>query len=211
MTGKPAQLTIELLSDTTFGTGEETPGVVDAEIEYDKFGLPMIGGKALRGLLRNSWLSMQSHFPDLHLAARRVLGPVADLDNTAILAIGSGAIEERARGYFVAAAQRQDNALAADTILSAFTDIRMQTSEDRLSGAPARTTLRSTRVLIRGLKLAAPLAWLAQPSDHDLQCLALAALGTRQAGLSRNRGRGHIQVLLDGDVETTHRLARGPQ
>src|SRR5690606_30147597 len=71
MTTPPTRIVIELLSDTTFGRGEGTPGTVDVEIEHDTYGLPMLGGKSLRGLLRDTWLSMQEHFPDLSDAGRR--------------------------------------------------------------------------------------------------------------------------------------------
>jgi hypothetical protein len=208
---KPAELTIDLLSDTTFGRGERTAGIVDEEVEHDEFGLPFVGGKAVRGLLRNTWLSMQGHFPELHASARRVFGPIADADNTAILGIGDALIEEPARSYFVAAVRREVSPLSARDILSAFTDIRSQTSESRLTGAPARTTLRSTRVILRGLTLVTALTWLDDPWDSDLQCLALAAVGTRHAGLSRNRGRGHVRVAFDGDIEKTRGCARAQQ
>lgn len=209
MSNPPTSLVIELLSDTTFGRGDGTPGVVDVEIEHDDYGLPMLGGKALRGLLRDSWLSMQVHFPDLLDAGRRVLGPHGDLDETAILRFGDATIEEAARVFFVAAVERELHPLSGSTILAALTDIRDQTSEERRTGAPARTTLRSIRVALRGLKLVAPLSWLAEPSSADLRCLALAALATRHAGLGRNRGRGHVCITLDGDLAQTRKLAEG--
>jgi hypothetical protein len=209
MIARPEHLEIKLLSDTTFGRGEGTPGVVDVEVEHDAYGLPMLGGKALRGLLRDSWLSMQEHFPELGVAARRVLGPHGDLKETAILRIGDAMIEETARAYFIAATERELHPLGPTTILTAFTEIRSQTSEARATGAPARTTLRSTRVIVRDLSLAAPLSWLAPPEPADARCLALAALATKHAGLARNRGRGHVLVTINGSLERTQTLARG--
>jgi hypothetical protein len=209
MTHPPERLVVELLSDTTFGRGERTPGLVDVEVEHDAYGLPMLGGKALRGLLRDSWLSMQEYFPELHEAARRILGPHADLDERAILRIGDATVETTARGYFIAAAERNHYPLAPAMILEALTDIRSQTSEERITGAPAQTTLRSVRVVLRGLKLVAPLTWLEVPSAKDCQCLAVAALATRHGGLGRNRGRGHLRITVDGDLERTRALARG--
>lgn len=205
----PNRLVIELLSDTTFGRGEGTAGAVDVEVEHDAFGLPVLGGKALRGLLRDAWLSMQGHFPDLHAAGRRVLGPHGDLDETAILRIGDAVIEQPTRGFFVAAVEREDHPLSPAAILASLTEIRFQTSEERTTGAPARTTLRSTRVVVRGLTLAAPISWLAAPDALDTKCLALAVLATRHAGLARNRGRGHLRITIDGDLERTRALARG--
>jgi hypothetical protein len=207
MTSPPSRIVIELLSDATFGRGEGTPGAVDVEIEHDTYGLPMLGGKSLRGLLRDSWLSMQEHFPELLDAGRRVLGPHADVDETAILRFGDATVEASARAFFVAAVERAHHPLSASAILAALTEIRQQTSEERRTGAPARTTLRSTRVALRGLKLVASLSWLAEPSREDCQCLALATLGTRHAGLGRNRGRGHVRLTLDGDLERTRVFA----
>lgn len=209
MATHPKRLVIELLSDTTFGRGEGVPGVVDVEIEHDEYGLPMLGGKALRGLLRDSWLSMQAHFPEFSEAARRVLGPHGDLDETGILRIGDATVEESARAFFVAAVEREHHPLSAATVLEALTTIRMQTSEDRTSGVPAHATLRATRVAVRCLKLEAPLSWLSKPDPSDCRCLALAALATRHGGLGRNRGRGHLRLTLDGDLERTRALAGG--
>lgn len=209
MTSVPGHISIELLSDTTFGRGEGTPGVVDVEVEHDTHGLPTLGGKALRGLLRDSWLAMQDHFPDLRDAALRVLGPHGDLAETSILRFGDALIEKGARAFFVAATEREHHPLAPTTILSALTEVRSQTSEDRETGAPARTTLRSSRVALRGLRLEAPLSWLEPPATADLQCLALSLLATRHGGLARNRGRGHLRLTIDGDLERTRALARG--
>jgi len=94
-------------------------------------------------------------------------------------------------------------------VLEALTDIRRQTSEERSTGAPAETTLRAVRVIVRGLTLRAPLHWLADPTPQDVRCLSLALLAARHAGLSRNRGRGHIRMTLDGDPEKTRNAAKG--
>ncbi len=209
MTVRPERIVVELLSDTTFGRGEATPGEVDVEVEHDAYGLPMLGGKALRGLLRDSWLSMQQCFPELQAAGRRVFGPHADLEETAILRIGDATIEESARAFFIWATQRQHQRIAPKMILAALTDVRAQTSEDRATGAPARRTLRSTRVVLRGLKLEAPLLWSSGTGPDDIRCLALVALATRHGGLARNRGRGHLRITLDGHLERTRALARG--
>jgi hypothetical protein len=200
---------IELLSDATFSRGERTAGVVDIEVEHDDYGLPFLGGKTLRGLLRDTWLSMQNYFPDLRESAIRVFGQPADLEESVILRIGDAVIDDKVRKWIVAAQMSKPDTLTPSVILTALTDIRHQTSEDRATGAPEHATLRSSRVIIRGLKLIAPLTWLKKPLDNDIQCLALSLLGTRHAGLARNRGRGHIRASLDGDLKKTRKLAQG--
>ncbi|MCS7025447.1 MAG: RAMP superfamily CRISPR-associated protein [Bryobacteraceae bacterium] len=194
---KPSQITIELLSDTTLGQGSSTPGLVDVEILHDDLGLPYLSGKTLRGLIRDSWLTMANHFPELDGAAMRIWGPAGDLGETSILRFGDAQIDASVREWINWAEHRQGDPLSPATVLEAFTEIRSQTAEDRITGASARTTLRSIRVLLRNLRLTAPLTWIKEPGEQDLQCLALSVLGTRHLGLGRNRGRGFVRMLLD--------------
>lgn len=207
----PRTLTVELLSDTTFGRGEGTAGAVDVEVEHDELGLPFLGGKTLRGLLRDSWLSMEEHFPRLRPAALRVHGPTREVGETGILRIGDARLDARTREWIAWAEGRDRQPLSPVAVLEALTDIRAQTAEERTTAAPAETTLRAVRVVLRGLVLEAPLAWLAETTGDDLRCLALGVLATRHAGLGRNRGRGFVRLALDGDPERTRRLARGEE
>ena len=205
-TRAPASLTVELLSDATFGRGEGTAGEVDVEIEHDELGLPYLGGKALHGLLRDAWLAMAPHFPALGAAACRVLGPAGDRGETGVLRVNDALVDGATRAWIAWAVRRERDPVDPKEVLRALTDIRYQTARDR-AGAPAAGTLRASRVALRGLTLVSPLEWLAEPTEEDLRCLALCALGVRHAGLGRNRGRGHVRVSLDGDVDATRRLA----
>lgn len=208
----PSFLRIELLSDATFSRGEARPGVVDIEIEHDDYGLPFIGGRTVRGLLRDSWLSMHEHFPELAQAAIRVLGRNRALDESCRLRIGDALLPKALRNAVRGALERnQESRLAPETILAALTSIRYQTAEDRGTGAPAEQTLRSSRVALHGLYFDASLVWLNDyaPTADDRRLLALCALATRHGGLLRNRGRGHIRVTLNGNLELTRKLAEG--
>lgn len=202
---------IELLSDAAFSRGEGTAGVVDIEVEHDELGLPFLGGKTLRGLLLDSWLSMQHCFPELSTSAQRIFGIEADFNKSSILHIGDAVVDRVTRKWIEAAEFRPKPhyRISPMNVLEALTDIRRQTSEERITGAPAETTLRSVRVIIRDLKLQAPLYWLSVPTNDDFRCLSLALLATRHAGLGRNRGRGYIRLTLDGVIEKTMQLAKG--
>jgi len=200
----PQTLIVELLSDTTFARGEGTAGVVDVEVDHDDLGLPLVRGKRLHGLLRDGWLSMRPHFPDLADAACRVLGEEADLDERSILRIGDGALPEDVRNWVRYAVGRKRYPLRPEQVLSTLTDIRRQTAVSRRTGAPEETTLRSSRVVLRGVSFTSPLHWLAEPGDAEVRCLALCVLATRHAGWQRNRGRGFLRVTLDGKLEATH-------
>lgn len=205
----PCTLHIELLSDSTFSRGEGTAGVVDTEVEHDELGLPFIGGKTIRGLLRDAWLSMCKHFEGMEEAAARVLGRSRAREDSCRLRIGDAHLPEGIRNT-VRNAVATEKRLAPDAILAAFTDVRYQTAEDPETGAPATATLRSSRVILRQFTFEAPLTWLDgyEPNPKDLQVLALCALATRHGGLLRNRGRGHICITLDGQYDATRRYAR---
>lgn len=207
----PTALHIELLSDSTFSRGVGTAGVVDSEVEHDEFGLPFVGGKTIRGLLRDSWLSMAAYFPELNGAAERVLGRSQDVNESCRLRIGDAHLPDAIRNAVRAALERDEKPLSRDVILAGFTSIRYQTAEDRKTGAPATNTLRSSRVVLRGFVFQGRLTWLDgyKPDSDDLRVIALCALATRHGGLIRNRGRGHIRMTLEGDLATTCRYAKG--
>ena len=209
----PQTLHIELLSDATFGRGEGTAGEVDTEVEHDEFGIPFIGGKAVRGLLRDTWLSMRPHFPELRKAGDRVFGPTKRFldDDVCVLRIGDALLQKDVRDWLLAAATRasERDCISPPMILAAFTDIRYQTAEDRLTGASAAVSLRSSRVVLRTFGFESPLTWRTSdgPEEDDLRVLAMAALATRHGGLMRNRGRGYLRMTIDGDLERTRHLA----
>lgn len=212
---EPKNLMITLLSDTTFGRGEGTAGEVDVEVEHDKDGLPFIGGKVLHGLLRDTWLSMRTAFANLESAAELVLGREATLkpEEDAILEIKDAVLPDDVRDWARYAVRRRADRLHPEQILKSLTDIRRQTAQSRITGAPEETTLRASRVVIRGVTFQAPLDWLQKPTSEQQQILALCTLGTRHGGLGRNRGPGFLQLTLDGDLEKTQKLAGigGPQ
>jgi hypothetical protein len=192
---KPALLTLRLLSDTTFAAGGGTAGEVDIEVDHDDLGLPRIRGKRIRSLLRDTWLSM-AHCFDLDAAAERIFGPPGDVEELSILRFSTAELEEGVREHVQYAVKRKAHPVEPLEILRTLTSIRAQTSEERESGAPERGSLRSIRVARRELLFYSPLDWMAEPSVDDKTCLALSVLGTRHAGLGRNRGRGFIEILL---------------
>ncbi len=209
----PRTLHIELLSDASFGRGEGTAGEVDSEVEHDEFGIPFIGGKAVRGLLRDTWLSMRPLFPELRKAGDRVFGPTKRFlcDDVCVLRVGDALLQQDVRAWLIASATRavERDCVSRAMILAACTDIRYQTAEDRLTGAPAAGTLRSSRVVLRTFAFEAPLTWRtsAGAAEDDMRVLAMSALATRHGGQMRNRGRGHLRISLDGDLEGTRGLA----
>lgn len=201
----PRRIHIELLSDTTFPQGEVRAGDIDVEVEHDELGLPFIGGRSLRGLLRKAWRAMERHFPQLYPAAERVLEVGRDLGETGRLRIGDALAGEAIRSA-VARRSQGPIPLTPSTILEAFTSIRYQAAQDARG---ARCEARSARVVLRGFRFFADLYWLEDfaPGWDDLRVLSLAALATREGGWLHRRGRGQLRLTLDGDLEQTRRYA----
>ena len=55
-------LNIELLSDTLVGSGEGWGVTIDSDIVFDKYGLPYIPAKRIKGCLRESALEVLEMF-----------------------------------------------------------------------------------------------------------------------------------------------------
>src|SRR5262249_27261081 len=126
---RPDRLTVELLSDTTFGRGEGTAGEVDVEVEHDARGLPFIHGKVLHGLPRGAWLSRSRYFPDVAGPAREVLGVAGDLAESSILRVGDALLPASVRAWVRHALEREQHPLRPDQVLRTLTDVRRQTAQ----------------------------------------------------------------------------------
>jgi len=206
MTIQRLQLRITLQSEATFGRGDGVAGLVDEEIEHDdRFGLPYLRGRTLKGLLVEEcanilYALMRQGNPALEAceqAARALFGsPGSTLANDGLLRVGHAqlpavlrrAVQEDVRGGRLNPAQ----------VLESLTAIRRQTAVDE-GGAPKRESLRSMRVLLRELTLIADLTF-ANGATFDLDStelalLAACALGLRRAGTGRNRGRGRLKDI----------------
>ena len=204
----PRYLTVELLSDTTFSSGGRTPGVVDLDVTATPDGLPYVRGKTLHGLLREAWLGMRPVFGGLEQAAATLLGEEGDREERAILRLGNAHLDEQTRDWARYAVGREKYPLHPEDVLRTLTDVRAQTARAReTGGAPETGTLRASRVILRGTTFHAPLTFLREPGSDELRCLALCTLATRHGGLARNRGRGLLHCLLDGDRSATLALA----
>ena len=206
------QLHIHLLSDTTFGRGDGVAGVVDQEIEHDpQTGLPFVKGRTLKGLLveecANILYSLEAAqspaLQNLTIAAQQMFGqPGSTLDDRGILHIGTATLPEDLQAFVRHQVElnRQDpnSGYTSQQILESLTDIRYQTAVNPLTDVPLDNTLRAMRVLLRGTVLVAPLILRRNLEPPEKALLAACVQSVRRAGQSRNRGRGRIEMTLNG-------------
>ncbi len=204
------KLVIELLSETTFGHGQPTAGQVDIEVQFDRYGCPYIGGKRIHGLLLDCWLTMGEQAPlELHEAAAEMLGEPGMLLSRPLLRTSRARLSGDIRMAVKAAVTRKNNPVSVNAVKEAFSTIRVQTAEDRQSGAPAEGTLRFRRALRKGLKFEADITLSSKAARPDdcWKCLALCCLALRRGGTARTRGAGKLRCTLDGDWAGTVRAA----
>ncbi len=195
---KDYTLTIQLLSDTTFGRGEGLAGSVDTEIEHDQYGCPFIGGRTLKGLLREEWTtiaeSLDRERQEWHPTADFLFGDSSRSEQPAKMHVGAATLPPNLLQHVHK--QVQDKHLTATDVLASLTTVRRQTAVDTATDAPLVGSLRSERALIRTTWLAAPLTFEETPTDRHLALLVACVLAVRRGGLGRNRGRGRLQVRL---------------
>lgn len=202
------QLTFTLLSDATFGRGEGIAGLIDREVEHDRYGLPYLRGRTLKGLVSEEAdnilfaLRRQDRPTTDWEAARQTLfgRPGSVTDDRSRLRFGHAELPEAVRAAVLAmrGAGTGSNRLV---VLESLTTVRRQTaieSEGERYGVPVDGSLRAMRVILRQTHFEARLLSEAELSEDEQGLLAAAVLAFRRVGTGRNRGRGKLEAdLLD--------------
>ncbi|MFY7803079.1 MAG: RAMP superfamily CRISPR-associated protein [Limnoraphis robusta] len=197
---------IKLLSDTTFGRGDGVAGLIDSEVEHDRYGFPYLRGRTLKGLLSEECDNFVLLLPETQhqewLTVRNTLfGEPGSTDETmAKMHVGDACLPEDLRDA-VAYQQQEDEFPTREDVLASLTAIRQQTAINPEDGAPTEHSLRSFRVVIRdpvdaAPSFEAPLFFDESPTQEMLALLGVGTLALRRIGSGRNRGRGHVQCTL---------------
>lgn len=193
-------LEIETLSDTAFGMGAGVSGVVDTEIQHDELGLPVLSGRAIKGLLVNACSEILFPLPAQKQAiwrdvARHVYGLRGNTSEEEGVFIFDAEIAPDLRAYLEYLAANNQLKLTRQEILAALTDVRRQTAMSEF-GAPQDETLRATRVLVRKQTLYTAFILPDSFTDQEKALLAACALSLRRAGTGRGRGKGKLNVRI---------------
>lgn len=204
------QLKLHLLSDATFGRGDGVAGIVDQEVEQDRYGFPFLRGRTLKGLLREecdnlivNLTAQQDHW--WGISAKLFGTPGSDLSGIARMQVGDAVLPTNLRQSVAAQIQQEQygsltnhKPLTATAILESLTTLRRQTAIDAVKGSADNRSLRTHRVILRSLEFTADLDLQMRDSDpsDSLTLLAAGALALRRVGSGRNRGRGHIRCTL---------------
>jgi len=204
------KLILTLESDATFGRGDGVAGLVDAEVEHDRYGMPYLHGRTLKGLLAeecaNILFALGDRASRWNEAAQRLLGrPGSAIEDKANVHVGNASLPSDLRTAVVA--DVEDGKHTDTDVLESLTAIRRQTAMDE-TGKPDPGSLRAMRVVLRQTTFEAGLSFAEPPSQDDLVLLAACVMALRRVGTGRNRGRGRVTARLADaqgqDVTLTH-------
>lgn len=194
-------LKFTLKSDATFGRGDGVAGVVDSEVQHDRYGLPYLSGRTLKGLLGEECagilfaLEQQGKAKPWYEAAQRLFGsPGSGAAEQSLMHVGDARIPKELYQAVERGIARGE--LTREQVLHSLTAIRRQTAMDVETGAPQQETLRSMRVILRETPFEAELSFWVEPPSDDLALLAACIKAWRRAGTGRNRGRGELVARL---------------
>lgn len=202
-------LKFTLLSDTTFGRGDGVAGLVDAEVQHDRYGLPYLGGKTLKGLLGAACAevlsalekSEASDLSDWQTAAAFLFGvPGSGPEHAGKLKVGDAKLPPDLRLKIAAAFPPNDEPEKQQQMrldnLNSLTTLRRQTAMDSETGAPKEHTLRTMRVILKGTPFIAQLDFLEAGNEKAHALLAATVKAFSRAGTGRNRGTGRLTADL---------------
>ena len=197
---KELLLRFTLESEACFSRGDGVAGLVDTEVSHDRYGMPFLGGRALKGLLhaeaaeildglRRAQVKTSDRW---HQSAASLFGQPGSLSvDEGKLRVGNAQLPSDLRSAVIA----ETNGSHPHTLLETLTTIRRQTALDE-TGAPKAESLRSLRVILRKTPFEAKLEFAEEPSVHELAFLAACVKAFRRAGSNKTRGLGELSADL---------------
>ena len=188
---------VELLSDTCFSSGEVYNSAVDTDVFRDENGIPVIGGKRLKGCIREAAEELRDW--GYMIDVEGIFGSKYDRNSAIHI---SDARPEQYDQYISELSVRNDPMLVHPSrVLDAFTYIRTQTAVDQ-EGIADRNTLRSIRVIKKGLVFFAPVEFrCSDEKKHEYEDqMVKICKAVRHMGLNRTRGMGSVKVSFEMDI-----------
>lgn len=188
---------VELLSDTCFSSGEVYNSAVDTDVFRDENGIPVIGGKRLKGCIREAAEELRDW--GYMIDVEGIFGSKYDRNSAIHI---SDARPEQYDQYISELSVRNDPMLVHPSrVLDAFTYIRTQTAVDQ-EGIADRNTLRSIRAIKKGLVFFAPVELrCSDEKKHEYEDqMVKICKAVRHMGLNRTRGMGSVKVSFEMDI-----------
>ncbi|MDK2903757.1 MAG: hypothetical protein PWQ93_1676, partial [Clostridiales bacterium] len=168
-----------------------------------------ISGRTLKGLLVEACadimesLKMMGKEVPWQKSAARLFGKAGSTaSEESILHIGHAKLPDDLRRAIIREWVTADGN-SPSKILNTMTSVRYQTAVDDVKQVAEANTLRSERIILKGIYFEALLAFSEKPLSEDLQLLSACIKAFYRAGSGVSRGRGRVKAdLLDDDQKS---------
>lgn len=197
------KIKIELLSDLCTASGEAHNSLIDCDVTYDEWGIPYIPAKRLKGCIREAALELvelglmdAEKYNDL-FGVQGNGSAAFQLSNARIQDFSK--IIEDLRSYKNYEFTNQQN------VLQLFTDTRTQTAVNLEKGVAEKNSLRTMRVIQKGLIFEADCTL---DHEEDATTLSDCVSLVKHIGVSRTRGLGLVNMQLESTKSDKRRHVR---
>lgn len=189
------KIRIELLSDLCTYSGETYNSLVDMDVIYDEYGIPYIPAKRIKGCLREAALEMQELGVISVEEYHRLFGKEGNQKSTFWL---SNAYIKDYKQILSGLKKFQLKELVTpQNVLEQYTSMRTQTAVNLENGVADKTSLRTMRVVNKGVVFEAECA----VQEEDKKNFRNAVSLVKHMGVSRTRGLGLVCMTVDEKSE----------
>ena len=204
-------LTIKLLSPTMLMSGQGDVNT-DSTIVHDRYGIPFIPAKRVRGVLYESALEVAEMMKAAGMGAftiddvKGLFNRLEGVEDNPRMSISNLNIADYdVVATELAALEAQYPAVfTKERVLEEYTSMRYYTSIDKETGSTVEGTLHNSRVLNRGLTFIGKID-VVDMTDTEGFILSCAVRNLTGIGGKRNRGFGQVECTIDDkafDLET---------
>ena len=183
------KIEIELLSDLCVSDGNGYNTAVDTDVCHDELGFPFIPAKRLKGCFRESALELNDWGKDIDID---YLFGEAGYKNGSLI-FNNAYLDNYQKNRDIVLMNENHPFFHPQNILNNYTYIRTQTSVNYDTGVAKKDTLRTTRVISKGLKFYCIIEAIKDINTKDLEDIVHV---TTNIGLNRTRGLGEVKMSL---------------
>lgn len=193
-------LKIKLLSDTCIGSGESVAGVIDTDINFDKYGIPFLPAKRIKGLLKEAAVDLNElYLGDYTENINKLFGSESESEMGCLL-FDNGYINEYSQLTEEIKRSKKGkykNIFLKSIVKEYFTDVKVNTAIERESGVAKKGSLRNIRVIKSGIEFNIKIDSIKELNNKDKEILEKSIKIIRHMGMSRTRGLGQVELSIN--------------
>lgn len=183
------KIEIKLNSDLCCYSGEVYNTSVDIDVVYDKYGIPYIPAKRIKGCIKEAALELK----DMGLLTNYTENFGEEGNRQAIFSLSNAKIKDYDNIVEEIKSFNNDELCEAQKILNLYTYTRTQTTIDEETGSAKENSLRTLRVVKKGLTFNAELDFR---NKEYLKEFENAVSMVKHMGVSRTRGLGLVELKV---------------